>query len=62
LRLQAQRSIAGRATGIQIKGGIRMTKWSAKAEVENVDSPEESQKLINEAVNKILEKYPPAKR
>ncbi len=39
-----------------------MTKWSAKAEVENVDSPEESQKLINEAVNKILEKYPPAKK
>jgi len=33
---------------------------SAKARVDNVDSPEESEKLINAAVNDILKAYPPS--
>jgi len=31
----------------------------AKAEIDSVDTPEKSEKLINEAVQKILEKFPP---
>lgn len=31
----------------------------AKAHVQNVKTPEQSEKLINEAVSRILEKYPP---
>jgi hypothetical protein len=34
-------------------------RGTAKAEVQNVKSPGESEKLINEAVQKILQKYPP---
>jgi hypothetical protein len=31
----------------------------AKAEIDNVDTPEKSEKLINEAVQAILKKFPP---
>ncbi len=34
-------------------------RGTAKAEIQNVDTPEKREKLINEAVEKILEKYPP---
>ncbi len=35
-------------------------RGSAKAQVENVNTPEESEKLINAAVNDILKAYPPS--
>jgi len=35
-------------------------RGSAKAQVDNVDTPEESEKLINAAVKEILKKYPPS--
>ncbi len=35
-------------------------RGTAKAEVQNVDTPEKSVKLINTAVKEILKKYPPA--
>jgi Domain of unknown function (DUF4136) len=35
-------------------------RGSAKAQIDSVDTPEKSEKLINAAVNKILEKYPPS--
>ena len=34
-------------------------RGTAKADVQGVDSPEKSEALINEAVQKILQKYPP---
>jgi len=34
-------------------------RGTAKAEVQNVDTPEKSETLIKKAVEKILEKYPP---
>jgi hypothetical protein len=34
-------------------------RGTAKAEIQNVDTPEKREKLINEAVEKILGKYPP---
>jgi len=34
-------------------------RGAAKAEIQNVDTPDKSEKLINEAVNKILKKFPP---
>ena len=34
-------------------------RGSAKAEVDSVDTPEKSEKLVNEAVNKILANFPP---
>ena len=34
-------------------------RGTAKAEIQNVDTPEKRVKLINKAVEKILEKYPP---
>ena len=44
-----------------VDAGTKKLFWrgAAKAHVQNVDTPEKSEKLINEAVNKILEKYPP---
>ena len=44
-----------------VDAGSKKLFWRgvAKAHVQNVDTPEKSEKLINEAVNKILEKYPP---
>jgi hypothetical protein len=33
----------------------------AKAEVQNVDTPEEREKRINAAVKEILKKYPPSR-
>ncbi|WP_419656143.1 hypothetical protein Dvar_52430 [Desulfosarcina variabilis str. Montpellier] len=44
-----------------VDAGSKKLFWrgTAKAHVQNVDSPEKSQKLIDEAVKKILEKYPP---
>lgn len=44
-----------------IDAGSKKLFWRgvAKAHVQNVDTPEQSEELINEAVNKILEKYPP---
>lgn len=44
-----------------VDAGSKKLFWrgSAKAHVQNVDTPEKRQKLINEAVKKILEKYPP---
>lgn len=36
-------------------------RGTAKAEVDNVNTPEKKVKLINEAVEKILEKFPPQK-
>ena len=37
-------------------------RGTAKAEVQNVVSPEKSEQLINKAVKKILEKYPPSSK
>jgi len=34
-------------------------RGSAKAEVDNINTPEKSEKLINEAVQKILKNFPP---
>ncbi len=34
-------------------------RGAAKAEIQHVDTPDKSEKLINEAVNKILKKFPP---
>ena len=34
-------------------------RGTAKAEIQNMDTPEKSEKLINTAVEKILKKYPP---
>ncbi|WP_419660650.1 hypothetical protein Dvar_10470 [Desulfosarcina variabilis str. Montpellier] len=44
-----------------IDAGTKKLFWRgiAKAHVQNIDTPEKSEKLINEAVKKILEKYPP---
>ncbi len=44
-----------------VDAGTKKLFWRgvAKAHVQNVDTPEKRQKLINEAVKKILEKYPP---
>jgi hypothetical protein len=35
-------------------------RGTAKARVQNLDTPEKSEKIINAAVKKILEKYPPS--
>ena len=35
-------------------------RGSAKAQIDNVDTPEKSEKLINEAVKEILKEYPPS--
>jgi hypothetical protein len=35
-------------------------RGTAKAKVQNVNTPEKSEKIINAAVKKILEKYPPS--
>jgi len=35
-------------------------RGAAKAQVQNVDTPEKSEKLINKAVKEILKEYPPA--
>ena len=35
-------------------------RGSAKAQIDSVDTPEKKEKLINEAVKEILEKYPPS--
>ncbi|MCH6579464.1 MAG: DUF4136 domain-containing protein [Nitrospinae bacterium] len=35
-------------------------RGSAKAQVDNIDTPEKSEKLINAAVKEILKKYPPS--
>jgi hypothetical protein len=35
-------------------------RGSANAEVQNVNTPEKSEKLINAAVKEILKKYPPS--
>ena len=35
-------------------------RGTAKARVQNVDTPEKSEKIINAAVKKILKKYPPS--
>ena len=35
-------------------------RGTAKAQVQNVNTPEKSEKLINAAVKKILKKYPPS--
>jgi hypothetical protein len=35
-------------------------RGAAKAKVQNVNTPEKSEKIINAAVKKILEKYPPS--
>ena len=35
-------------------------RGSAKAQVDNIGTPEESEKLINAAVKEILKKYPPS--
>jgi len=37
-------------------------RGTAKAEVQNIDSPEKSEQLINKAVKEILKKYPPASK
>ena len=44
-----------------VDAGSKKLIWrgTAKANIENVDSPEKSKKLIDEAVQKILQKYPP---
>ena len=44
-----------------VDAGSKKLFWRgvAKAHVQNVNTPEQSEKLINEAVKKILEKYPP---
>jgi hypothetical protein len=44
-----------------VDAGSKKLFWrgAAKAEVQNVNTPEKSEKLINEAVKKILSKYPP---
>ena len=44
-----------------VDAGSKKLVWrgSAKARVQNVDSPEKSEALIKEAVQKILQKYPP---
>ena len=44
-----------------VDAGSKKLFWRgvAKAHVQNVDTPEKSEKLINEAVRKILERYPP---
>ena len=35
-------------------------RGSAKAQVDNIDTPEKNEKLINAAVKEILKKYPPS--
>jgi hypothetical protein len=35
-------------------------RGSAKAQVQHIGTPEESEKLINAAVKEILKKYPPS--
>lgn len=44
-----------------VDAGSKKLIWrgAAKAEIQNVNTPEKSEKLINEAVKKILSKYPP---
>lgn len=44
-----------------VDAGSKKLFWrgSAKARIQNVDAPEKSEKLIYEAVKKILAKYPP---
>jgi hypothetical protein len=37
-----------------------MWRGSAKAEVQNIDTPEKSEQLINAAVNDILKNFPPS--
>jgi hypothetical protein len=45
-----------------VDAGSKKLIWrgTAKAEIQNIDSPEKSEKLINKAVKKILKKYPPS--
>jgi hypothetical protein len=44
-----------------VDAGTKKLFWrgTANADIQNIDSPDESQTLINETVNKILQKYPP---
>lgn len=45
-----------------VDAGSKKTFWrgAAKAEIHNVDSSEKRERLINKAVKKIMEKYPPS--
>ena len=44
-----------------VESGSKKLIWlgTAKAEVQDINSPEKNEQLINKAVKKILEKYPP---
>ena len=44
---------------VDAKSKQMIWRGSAKAEVQNIMTPEEREKLINEAVKKILKKFPP---
>jgi hypothetical protein len=45
---------------VDAKSKKMIWRGAAKAEVQNADTPEKSEKLINEAVKEILKKYPPS--
>jgi hypothetical protein len=45
---------------VDTKSKILIWRGVGKAEIQNVDTPEEKGKLINAAVKKILKKYPPS--
>jgi hypothetical protein len=45
---------------VDAKSKKMIWRGAAKAKVQNVDTPEKSEKLINEAVKEILKKYPPS--
>ena len=44
---------------VDAKSKKMIWRGAAKAEVQNVDTPEKSEKLINEAVQEILKNFPP---
>jgi hypothetical protein len=44
---------------VDAKSKKMIWRGSAKAEVQNVDTPDKSEKLINSAVHEILKKFPP---
>jgi hypothetical protein len=45
---------------VDAKSKKMIWRGAAKAKVQNADTPEKSEKLINEAVKEILKKYPPS--